>query len=119
MARWSITITGKGVREATVKRLAGKIQTELGEGVSVSVSKITVPQSRAERFADALSKTQDAKEEFESLRDELQDWFDNLPEQFQSGDKGSELEEAIQQLEEAISHAEDLDCCDVSFPSMY
>lgn len=121
MARWEVTISGKGVRKASVEKLAAKMKEEFGEDVSIHVTDASPPESRSDRLSAALGDVSGARSEVESLRDELQEWYDNLPENFQNGDKGSELTEAIGSLEEIMSGMEDIEGRDgdVSFPTMY
>jgi len=119
MACWQVTVTGKGVRKASVEKLVEKMKADFGDGVSVCVRDATPPESRADRFSAAMSDISDARSLLEELRDELQEWFDNLPENFQNGDKGNELQEAIDNLESIIGDAENLEGSDVSFPTMY
>ncbi len=118
MARWQITISGKGLRKTSVEKLAEKMKADF-DGADVFVRDATPPESRADRFSDAQSQVSDAKSEFESLRDELQEWYDGLPENLQQGHKADELQSAIDQLEEVINQAEDVEGASVDFPSMY
>lgn len=119
MARWTVTISGKGVRKDTVQKLADSLREKYGEGASITVTDATPPESRGDRFASAQGDVSQAQLEFESLRDELQEWYDNLPETFQGGDKGSQLEEAISSLEELIDACDSIGGTEVSFPGMY
>lgn len=120
MARWKVTISGKGIRKASVEKLAAQLKEQnKGEDVRVTVSDDTPPESRADRLAAALSLISDAKSEVESLRDELQEWYDNLPEGFQNGDKGDQLQEAIATLENLNDQLEEAEGTDVGFPGMY
>lgn len=121
MARWRITVSGKGVRRDTVDKIAAKIVEKYGgeDKVSVTVEDASHPESRADRFQEAISLVSDAKSEFESLRDELQEWYESIPENLQAGGKADEVQSAIDELESIISSAEDLEGQDVSFPGMY
>ena len=118
MVTYTITISSKGLREASVNNAVKKLESTF-EGASVSSSKYEPPESRADRLAEAESKVQDAISEVESLKDELQEWYDNLPENFQQGEKGSQLEEAISSLEDLGSNLEGCDFSCVEFPGMY
>jgi len=117
MATWKITITGKGLRKASVEKLIKQMESQF-DGASVSVVDATPPESRADRFAAAQNLVSDAKCDMESLHDELQDWYDNLPENFQSGEKGEQLTSAIEELENTISQLEEAETASVEFPSM-
>ena len=119
MARWQLTISGKGVRKASVEKLAEKMRAEFGEGVSVHAVDATPPESRADRFSVAVNLAGDAKNEIESLREELQEWRDGLPENLQNGSKADELDSAISELEDLASVLEDAEGRDVTFPGMY
>lgn len=119
MARWKVTITGKGVRKATVEKLAEKLKEQFGAGAHVSVVDDTPPESRADRFSNALGLVSDARQEAEELKDELEQWKDSLPENLQDGSKAGEIDDAVSALEEFISEAENLEGHDVSFPGMY
>ena len=119
MARWQVTISGKGIRKASVEKLVKKLEEEFGEDASVSCKDATPPESRADRFAAAVNSISDGRGEIECLRDELQDWFDNLPENFQNGDKGNEIQEGIGNLETMASSLEEAEGTDVNFPGMY
>jgi len=79
MARWQLTISGSGVRKASVEKLAKKMQDEFGKDTSISVTDATPPESRSDRFSSAMSLVGDARSEVEELRDELQNWLDGLP----------------------------------------
>lgn len=118
MARWQVTISGKGIRKATVEKLAEAFKEQYGASCSVHVADATPPESRQDRLEVAMGSVSDAAAEVESLKDELQEWFDNLPENFQQGDKGQELEEAISQLDDLQSNLENCES-EVTFPSMY
>ena len=118
MAVWKITISGKGVRQATVDKLAETYREKFGEDVSISVVDASPPESRAERFSDAMSSVSDARSQCEELRDEMQDWYDSIPENLQSGSKAEEVQETIDNLENVIGELEDIEGSDVSFPSM-
>ena len=118
MAIWSINVSGKGLRKASIEKLVKKLESELKEA-TVTITDASPPSSRADRYSHAQSQLGDAKSEFESLRDELQDWYDNLPEQFQEGDKGQQLQDAVDTLEEVISECENAEGHDVEFPGMY
>jgi hypothetical protein len=118
MARWSIIVSGKNIRKATVEKLVKTLETEFGEGASVSVSDAKLPETRADRFGAAISQIEDGKSELEGLRDELQEWYDNLPENFQNGEKGQQLQESITNLETAIDELENVIGTDVTFPAM-
>lgn len=118
MARWQITVSGKGIRKDTVDKIAQEIAKKYGEGATVHTVDATPPESRAERFSEACGKVDEAKAEFESLRDELDEWKGNLPENLQEGAKADELQEAIDALEELIDKAEEVSGGEVNFPAM-
>ena len=118
MACWKVTITGKNLRKASVEKLVAKLQSEF-DGASVTCTDATPPESRADRFANALSLVSDAKSEVESLRDELQEWHDGLPDNLQSGSKADELDSAVSELEDLYSLLEDAEGRDVTFPGMH
>ncbi len=119
MARWKVTISGKGVKKASVDALVAKVRDKFGEKVSVSVEDASPPESRADRFSEAVGLISDAVSELEGLRDELQEWKDGMPENLQSGSKAEEIDQAISDLEDIISEGEDLAGRDVTFPGMY
>ncbi len=75
-------------------------------------------KSRATRFADAISKVTEAKDEIESLRDELQEWRDNIPENLQDGEKANELDYAIDQIETVLTDIDSVEGAEVEFPGM-
>jgi len=118
MANWKIEITGKNIRRVSVDKFVESLK-ERFENSSIRVSDNTPPESRAERFAAALSQIEEAKTEIESLKEELENWKDNLPENLQDGDKAQELDETISELEEIISEAEELASKEVNFPAMF
>jgi hypothetical protein len=117
MAQFIITISGKRLRQSMVQKLVDAFK-EKGTD-SVSVRKVKVASSRADRWAEAVGMVETAKGDMEGLKDELQDWYDNLPENFQNGDKGQQLEEAMSQIDEAISGCEIAEGVTVDFPGMY
>lgn len=116
MAEYKITVSGKNLRQTTVDKLVKALEDK---DLSVTVTKIEHPTSRADRFAAALGTVEDGKLDLEELRDELQEWYDNLPENFQDGDKGQEIQEAIDALNDAIDNLENTIGADVNFPGMY
>jgi predicted RNase H-like nuclease (RuvC/YqgF family) len=118
VAQFVITISGKGIREATVRKLVEQLQDKYGDGANVTVHKNEPPESRADRYADATGKIEEGRAEMESLRDELQEWRDNLPENLSGGSKAEELDGAITALEEAIDKANEAAESEVSFPAM-
>jgi hypothetical protein len=118
MATWKITVSGKGLRKASIEKLVAKLGDDLS-GASVAVVDATPPESRAARFAAAQALASDAKDEFQQLLDELQEWLDNLPESFQQGEKGETLQTAIDSLEELLGHCEEVEGVSVDFPGMY
>lgn len=117
MANWKIELSGKGLRKATVEKLIAKINEEL-VGVTVRVTDNTPPESRAERFQNAMDKVSDAKSEVEELKGELEEWYENLPEAFQGGDKGDQLQTAIDALDDVYSQMEEVEGAEVEFPGM-
>lgn len=119
VAHWKISISGKGIRRASVEKLASKFKEEFGDDVVINVRDDTPPESRSDRFRAAMDEVENARSECESLRDELQEWYDNLPEAFQSGDKGDQLQSAIDELEAVMDTLEDVSGQEVDFPSMY
>lgn len=119
MARWQITISGKGVRKSSVEALAEAMKEKFGDGASFYVKDDTPPESRSERYGLAQSMVSDGKMEMESLREELQDWKDNLPENLQDSDKASQLEDAISSLDDVINDCENAEGHDVDFPGMF
>lgn len=120
MARWQVTITGKGIRRSAVEKLAESMKDKFGEErASISVVDDTPPESRADRFGAALAKIEEAKNDIEELKDELQSWYDNLPEGFQNGDKGEAISSAVDELENLISTLDDASGTEVEFPGMY
>lgn len=119
MARFIITLKGKGIRKAGVTKLVEKLKSEYGEEVSVSVQNKELPKSRAEEFAEAQGHLSDAKSIGEDLRDQLQEVLDGMPENLQQGTKAEERQAAIDALEEFVQHCEDAEGVDVSFPGMY
>jgi hypothetical protein len=119
MANWNISVRGKGIRKASVERLAALVKGEFGDDCTVYVTDNTPPESRADRFQAALGMVSDGRAEIESLRDELQEWFDNLSEGLQQTEKAQTLESSIGELEDIISTLEDAEGRDVEFPGMY
>lgn len=117
MATWQVTISGKGIRRDTVEKIVEKaLREKYGEGASITVTDASPPESRADRFSEAMSKVSDAKGECEALRDELDEWKGNMPESLQNGSKAEELDAAIGELEEVIQELEAVEGRDVSFP---
>jgi predicted Zn-dependent peptidase len=116
MARYVISVIGKGLQQKGIDKLVQSLKEK--DGVSVSVTKVEPPTSRAARLDAAISQVEDGKSAIEELRDELQEWYDNLPENFQNGDKGEQLQSAIDGLEELIDGL-DVDGSSVEFPGMF
>jgi len=119
MARWQITISGKGIRKTTVEKIVAKFKEEFGEDAGIGVQDATPPESRADRFSNAIGMVSDAKSEIESLKEELEGWYENLPESFQNGDKGEQLQSAMSELDDCISNLDSAEGCGVEFPGMY
>lgn len=119
MANWKIEISGKGIRRDQIRKIVDATKEKFGEVVQTSIQDNTPPESRADRFANAMSLVDDAKCEVEALRDELQEWYDNLPENFQQGDKGQQLEEAISNLDEVANNCDSVDTGNIEFPGMF
>jgi uncharacterized protein (DUF1697 family) len=119
MASWNINISGKSIRQETVRKIAEALSDKYGEDAQIIVTDNNPPESRADRLQAAMDLVEDAKSEVESLRDELQEWFDNLPESFQQGQKGEDLEEAISGLSDLYDNLENCDGSNVAFPVMY
>ena len=119
MARWKVTISGKGVRKDSIAKLVESMREKFGEGVSIGLVDDTPPESRADRFNNAIGMVNDAKSEIESLKEELESWYENLPEGFQNGDKGEALQSAMSELDECLSNLESAEGCGVEFPGMY
>ncbi len=117
--RISITVDQKGARVETIDKIIEKEIRKKYPDAGISVERKETPESRSERFDEALSSVSDAKSEAENLRDELQEWLDNLPENLQSGNKADELQSAIDELEEFISNCEELESASVEFPGMF
>jgi hypothetical protein len=114
-----ITVNQKGARVDGIEALIEKhIRAKYPEA-SISVARHIPPESRADRFDEALSLIEDAKDEAEELRDELQEWRDGLPENLQDGSKADELQCAIDELEQFISMCEDAEGASITFPGMY
>jgi predicted RNase H-like nuclease (RuvC/YqgF family) len=112
---FKIEFQSKGMREETLKR----VLTDKFPEASISVRKYERPESRRERFNEALGLVSDAKDEIESLRDELQEWMDSIPENLQGGEKYSQLEEGVSNLEEIANNLDSAMGGDVEFPSMF
>lgn len=119
MARWKVTISGKGLKQASVEKFARRLRDELGKECSVTVSDDSPPVSRAERFEAAKASLSDGRSELESLKEELESWYENLPENFQNGEKGDQLQTAMDELDSMISDVETAEDHDVEFPAMY
>lgn len=119
MATWKITVDGKGVKRTSIEKLMRSLRDNLGESISVRIEKVNLPESRADRFAEAQRSVMEGRAAMEELRDELQDWYDNLPDAFRDGNKGDQLQQAIDDLGQAIQHCEDSECVSVDFPGMY
>ena len=119
MARWKVTIQGKGIRRDSVDNLVKSMKAKFGEDVSISVTDDTPPESRADRFASVVDLLSEARSEAESLKEELESWYDNLPESFQNGEKGEALQSAMSELEDCIGNIENAEGCGVEFPGMY
>lgn len=114
-----ITVNQKGARLDSVEKIISEQIRGKYPNAQISVTRKEIPDSRADRFAEAQSLVSDAKSEAEELRDELQDWYDNLPENFQAGEKGDTLQSAIDELETFIQNCEEAEGASVEFPSMY
>jgi hypothetical protein len=119
MANWQINVSGKGIRKATVEKLAANLKAEFGEDAYIGVTDNTPPESRADRLQSALGAVSDARSEVESLKEELESWYDNLPESFQNGEKGEALQSAVSELDDCISNLESAEGCGAEFPGMY
>jgi restriction endonuclease Mrr len=113
------TISGKGVRLDVVEKLIREALAAKYPEATIAVSKQTIPTSRPERFAAAVSDIENAKSELESLKDELQEWHDNLPENLQSGDKADQLDNAVNELDSMVSDLDNVVGTDVEFPGMF
>ena len=114
-----ITVNQKGARVDGIEALIEKHIKMKYPDAAIRVERYDPPESRADRFDEALSFVGDAKSGAEELRDELQEWLDGLPENLQSGSKADELQSAIDELEQFISQCEDAESASVSFPGMY
>ncbi len=114
-----ITVNQKGARLDTVEKLVRELLKDKYPEASVSVVRKDPPESRSDRFNEAIGMVSDGKSEIEGLRDELQEWRDGLPENLQGGDKASELDEAISSLDDILSSLEEAEGADVEFPGMY
>lgn len=118
MATWQVTIGGKGIRRDTVEKIVEKALKDKYPDATIGVRDASPPETRADRFSEAVGHIGDAKGIAEELRDELQEWKDNLPENLQDGSKAGELDDAINELESFISECEDAEGIDVTFPGM-
>ena len=124
MARYTLTVTVEAAQPASVEK---KLKQAFGAEIPVhTVEKITSPESRADRLAEAFenfeSALDDAKSVVEELKDEMQSWYDSIPENLQQGDKANEVQEAIDALDNLASELDSTDLPsfgDVSFPSMF
>lgn len=118
MARFRITISGKGLRRETIKKLTDEFAKKYGDGASVSVEDATPPTSRADRFSAVQSLIGDARAECEEIKDELEQWKDNLPDNLQDSEKAQQLDDAISELDTIVSNLEDAEGASVEFPGM-
>ncbi len=114
-----VTIRASGARVDTLANLLPPVVRGKYPKAVVDISRETLPQSRAQRFARLQSWVEDAAAEAESLRDELQSWLDALPESLQGSNKADMLQEAIYALDSIVSNLEDAASNDVTFPGMY
>lgn len=114
-----VSVSMKGLRADTVRKLMeGSIGKKCPEAL-ITVTRQEPPESRADRFAEAVSLAADARAIGEELRDELQDWRSNLPENLQAGEKAGELDDAISNPEDFISNCEEAEGASIDFPSMF
>lgn len=114
MARYKVIIMVDGSRLPTIQKEA----EAAFKGDVLSVQKVDLSKSRADRLKDISDTVSGSIADVEELKDELQEWIDSMPEGLQSSDKASELEEAIQALDEIKDALESVDFDSVSFPSM-
>lgn len=119
MANWLIRISGKGVRQATVEKIAKALEEKYKDGATIVVTDVTPPESRVDRFANVVSALEDCYADVEVLKSELEDWLGNLPENLQDGDKAQELEAAIEALGEMADEIETAKDREVEFPAAF
>lgn len=113
-----ITVSQKGLRQDGIEALIRDQVRKKYPAASISVAKIERPTSRAERFAAATAKINEASSEVQELYAELESWKDNLPENVQDGNKAQQLEEAMDALEEMHGQLEEAEGTTVDFPDM-
>lgn len=118
MSQYQITITKKGLTESQVDKIVTGIVQTL-KNVECSHKKITVPSTRADRYAAAQALADEARTEIESLKEELETWRDSLPENLQNSSKADDLGTAIDQLETAMNSLDEVADNSVDFPGMY
>jgi len=105
------------VDDTRIDMVRKKVLAAFGQDISTQIEKVTKPESRTERFAEAEGSFDDAKSIVTDLKDEMEDWRDNMPDSLKNGDKFGEIEDAISALESLENELENIDW-DVSFPSM-
>ena len=119
MSSWSVNVAGKGIRRASVDKLAKSLREEFGDDALIVIHDSSPPESRADRLQFALDKVADARAEIEVLKEELEEWLENLPENFADGEKGDALREAIDGLDSMVSDLESIEGNSVDFPSAF
>ena len=120
MARYTITISSKGIRRDTIDRMAHDFNAKYGEkGASITVKDTSPPTSRPHRLEAIQNAISEIKGDVDELRDEIQEWLDNLPENLQSSSKADDLQECIENLDEIGDNLDNAASGEVSFPNAF
>ncbi len=118
MPTFRITVSNKGLTQKALEKLLKPIRDKLGEDADLSIEKVKHPETRRERFDDALSQIESGKAELESLQEELESWVNGMPENLQNGSKAEEINMAISGLEDLVGDLNNVCEGDVEFPGM-
>lgn len=114
-----ISVSQKGLRADTVKRLVTEALSKKCPDAKVFITRKEPAESRADRFAEIQEMLVDCRTQAEELRGELQDWRDDMPENLQDGSKAAELDSAIDELNSFIDSCEEAEGISVDFPGMF
>ncbi len=116
MAKYQITLMVEEKLPASVEK---KLRQVFGDVPVHTTEKVTTPESRAARLAEASGMLDNAISVVRELKEEMENWRDTIPENLQGGDKYSQIEESIDGLENLEGELDSaIGNFEVEFPSM-